>query len=136
MLRPPDPEDEGGDTGTQNRFTALRAFEILTCDATTGADCDDDASFSTIFTSPEDAFPSISPRPRVPELTFRSFDVADTRATHVRLRVLTSQCTGAPDYQGDTDNDATNNPDCDEGVSIAGPQGGNVRAAELQVFGR
>jgi extracellular elastinolytic metalloproteinase len=64
--------------------------------------------------------------------------VPDTRATHVALRVVTNQCTGGPVFQGDTDNDPLNNPDCDEGD--AGPllplQGNNVRAAELQVFSR
>ena len=29
-------------------------------------------------------------------------------ATHVRFVVLTNQCTGAPDYQGDQDDDPIN----------------------------
>ena len=37
-----------------------------------------------------------------------------TKATHVRIRVLTNQCTGAPAYQGDQDDDPGNSTDCDE----------------------
>jgi extracellular elastinolytic metalloproteinase len=95
-------------------------------------DCADDAEFSVVFTSPADAFPSIAPRPRAPELIMRSFNIPKTRATHVRLRVLTNQCTGAPDYQGEQDNDPRAVTDC----ATASAQALNVRAAELQVFRR
>jgi hypothetical protein len=60
----------------------------------------------------------------------RSFTVPTTRATHVRLRVLSNQCTGGPAYQGDQDDDPVNVTDCDDGST----QDDNVRAAELQVF--
>ena len=60
----------------------------------------------------------------------RSFVVPSTQATHVRLRVLTNQCTGGPTYQGDQDDDPLNITDCDDGST----QDDNVRAAELQVF--
>ena len=63
------------------------------------------SQFTSVFTSAADAFPSAVPRPRAPELIIRSFAVPETRATHVRLRVLTNQCTGAPAYQGDQDDD-------------------------------
>jgi extracellular elastinolytic metalloproteinase len=84
-----------------------------------------------VFTSPADAFPSVIPRPRAPEMLLRSFAVPNTRATHVRLRVLTNQCTGTPGYQGDQDDDPLNVTDCDDGST----QDDNVRAAELQFFG-
>jgi extracellular elastinolytic metalloproteinase len=74
----------------------------------------------------------VAPRPRAPDLTLRSFDVPQTRASHVRLRVLTNQCTGQPAYHGDQDNDPLNVTDCVEGSM----QDENVRAAELQVFAR
>jgi extracellular elastinolytic metalloproteinase len=142
-----EPDDQPPyDTGGQNRFSALRQFEILACDATTGVACDADAHFRSIFTSPEDAFPSIRPRPRVPELTLRPFAVPPTDATHVRIRVLHNQCTGNPLYQGDAnpDDDPINDPDCVNGRAAAGATGGtislsqvqNVRIAELQVFGQ
>lgn len=111
-------------------------FEILTCNATV-ENCSLDRNFHLIYTSPPDAFPAHAPRPRVPELIVRSFDVPDVQATHVALRVVTNQCTGGADFQGDTDNDPTNNPDCVEGDAILiAPQAENVRAAELQVFSR
>jgi hypothetical protein len=130
MLRPPNPTDPGGDTGSQNRFTALRQFQLLTCAVTKKVSCSGDADFTVAFTSPANAFPSTVPRPRAPELIMRSFSIPKTKATFVRLRVLTSQCTGAPQYAGDRDDDPSNVTDCSTGT----PQAFNVRAAELQVF--
>ena len=130
MLRTRAENDPGGDTGSQNRFTALRQFELLACEARGGVDCTQDAQFTSIFTSPADAFPSVIPRPRAPDLIMRSFNVPNTRATHVRLRVLTNQCTGTPAYQGDQDDDPGNITDCDDGSTADN----TVRAAELQVF--
>jgi hypothetical protein len=124
--------DPGGDTGSQSRFSALRQFEVLTCQALADVDCSDDADFDVIFTSAPDAFPSIAPRPRTQDLLLRSFDVPKTLATYVRLRVLTNQCTGAPDFQGEQDNDPRALDDCSAGST----QDDNVRAAELQVFSK
>ena len=74
-------------------------------------------------------------RPSAPDLIMRSFAVPRTRATHVRLRVLSNQCTGGPAYQGDQDDDPANSTDCDE-TTLPGfnLQATRVRAAELQVF--
>jgi extracellular elastinolytic metalloproteinase len=130
MLRHRLPADPGGDTAGQNRFSALRQFELLACEARGAVDCTQAAQFTSVFTSPADAFPSVVPRPRAPDLLVRSFAVPTTRATHVRLRVLTNQCTGTPAYQGDQDDDPLNVTDCDDGST----QDENVRAAELQVF--
>ena len=114
----------------QNRFSALRSFELLACEARGAVDCTQASQFASVFTSAPDAFPSGVPRPRAPDLIVRSFAVPNTRATHVRLRVLTNQCTGGPVYQGDQDNDPENNSDCPSGST----QDDVVRAAELQVF--
>ena len=65
---------------SQNRFTALRQFELLACEVRGAVDCSQDSQFTSVFTSPPDAFPSGIPRPRAPELTLRSFDVPQTRA--------------------------------------------------------
>ena len=116
----------------QNRFSALRSFEILACEARGAVDCSQDAQFHTVFTSAPDQFPSGVPRPRAPELLMQSFDVPQTRATHVRLRVLTNQCTGQSAYQGEQDADPRAQTDCGAGST----QDDNVRAAELQVFAR
>ena len=63
------------------------AFQLWTCEAKGAVDCSQDSQFTRIFTSPADAFPSGVPRPRAPELIMRSFDVPQTKATHVRIRV-------------------------------------------------
>ena len=130
MLRTRQANDPGGDTGSQNRFTALRQFELLACDARGAVDCTQAAQFTPVFTSPVDAFPSVGPRPRAPDLIVRSFSVPSTRATHLRLRVLTNQCTGGPAFQGDQDDDPRNTTDCAAGSTADD----TVRAAELQVF--
>ena len=130
MLRTRLPADPDGDTLAQSRYSALRQLEFLTCEARRGVDCSQNAHFSVIFTSPADAFPATVPRPRAPDLIMRSFNVPRTRATHVRLRVVTNQCTGTPGYQGDQDDDPINITDCEDGST----QDDNVRAAELQVF--
>src|SRR5262249_4018140 len=101
QLRPPIPTDP--DSATQNRFTALRQFRVLACTAGAAVDCSDPAQFQVVFTSPADAFPSIAPRPRAPDLTIRAFDIPDTTATHLRLEGLTSQGTGAPGHAGGQD---------------------------------
>ncbi|MEJ7718949.1 MAG: M36 family metallopeptidase [Ilumatobacteraceae bacterium] len=123
MLNP----DSGG------RFTALRAFEIWACNSTipANANCVSPTSFTKIRTSPGNAFPGVRPRPTSPDLILRSFDVTDTSATHVQLRVLTNQCTAPRSgFRGEQDSDPLNNTDC-VGGSDADLQ---VRTAELQVF--
>lgn len=59
LLRAVDEGDNQEPRGNQNRFTALRQFEILTCNGT----CASDGDFSSIYTSPADAFPGNVPRP-------------------------------------------------------------------------
>jgi hypothetical protein len=131
MLRPTLANDPGGDTGGQSRYSALRQFQILACHARGPVDRSEDGDFELVFTSPSNAFPSVAPRPRAPDLIMRSFTIPQTTATHVRLRVLTNQCTGTPDYAGEQDADPRAVTDCSAGST----QDLNVRAAELQVFG-
>ncbi len=131
MLRPSVADDPEGAGGAQNRFTALRAFRLLACDASK-ADCAQAASYRTVYTSPSDAFPADRPRPTAPDLIMRSFDLRDVTATHLRFEVVSSQCTGAPAYAGEQDNDPRSGTDC----ATASPRAGIVRAAELQAFAR
>jgi uncharacterized repeat protein (TIGR01451 family) len=142
LLRPVEREDPGddpdddpapgpvGDTESQSRFSALRSFAIETCNSQTADFCKDPANYTRIYTSPPNAFPGKQPRPLAPDLTIRTFDVANTLATHVRLVSLTNQCTGGPVYQGDQDLDPLNNSDCQTGSE----QDKRLRAAELQVI--
>lgn len=118
----------------QNRFSALRRFEVQTCLAKDGVDCSQDSQFTTIYTSPADAFPSVRPRPRAPELIMRSFDVPKTMATSVRLVVLSNQCTGFAGYAGEQDNDPRANTDCTAAVSAAAAQ--TTHGAEFQVYSK
>ncbi|GII85182.1 hypothetical protein Ssi03_31720 [Sphaerisporangium siamense] len=115
----------------QNRFTALRAFEVLACDATAGADCADPANFAKVYTSADNAFDADLPRPRGADLIIKSFDIPKTTATHLILRTVSSQCTGNPLYAGEQDNDPRSRTDCAT-ASAAGSY--EVRTAEFQAF--
>jgi hypothetical protein len=125
--------------GTQNRFTALRQFELWGC--TAGAACLTGGDWSLIYRSAEDFFPSDPPRPVAPEINLRGFDLLgeqrSSRFTHVRLVVLHNQCTGNTAYQGDQDNDPGMNADCRTGSPPNFvPRGSDVRASELQLYSR
>jgi Fungalysin metallopeptidase (M36) len=69
LLRPANAQDPGGDTQSQNRFTALRSFQVLACTATAAVDCSQAADYHRVYTSPADAFPAARPRPVAPNLT-------------------------------------------------------------------
>jgi hypothetical protein len=129
MLRPAITGDV--DAGTQNLFSAMRSFTILSCNAAV-ADCTQDASYQSVFTSAADAFPGGAFRPFSPELNIRAFHLPPTTATHLRLRVLTSQCTGNPAYAGEQDADPAAATDC----ATASAAAALVRVSELQVFTR
>ncbi len=101
----------------QNRFTALRQFEIQTClEDATNANCSLPSGWTTRVASAADAFPGVSPRPAAPDLILRSYTLAAAvKATHVRIVVVTNQCTGSDAFQGEQDNDPANGTDCREG---------------------
>ena len=71
-----------------------------------------------------------TPRPLAPNFGFVSYDVKDSNAMYVRLRVLDNQCTGGPAYQWDPDAEPSNDSDCESGSD----EDLVVRAAELDVF--
>jgi extracellular elastinolytic metalloproteinase len=116
----------------ESRFAALRSFELWACNAAK-ADCSTDAGFTKVYTSAADAFPGDAPRPNGPHLILRDFKVPTFKATHLRLRVLASQCTGGPAYQGEQDADPTATTDCDTNVAAASTRR-FVRVAEIQAF--
>jgi hypothetical protein len=135
------------DTGGQSRFAALRSFEILTCDATTGKECAEEGDFTSVLVA-KDAFPGGPPRPTAPDINLRTFPVRESKATHVRIKVLDNQCTGNPAYSGamNKEGNPLNDPDCVNGFTtatlagapatlISNSQKKNVRISELQVFG-
>jgi len=111
----------------QPRFTALRKFGIDACNA----NCSDPASFIRVYTSADDAFPATTPRPLAPNLIIRTFDLPQpVTATHLRLVVLTNQCTGMPGIQTDSDNDPNNDSGCITGST----KDNDVRVTELEAF--
>ncbi len=117
----------------QSRFAALRSFELWACDSAT-SDCSTDAGYTKVYTSAADAFPGDAPRPNAPQLIMRDFQLPlKVKATHLRLRVLTSQCTGGPAYQGEQDADPSATTDCDTNVSAASTRR-FVRVSEIQAF--
>ena len=136
LLRGPN-EDEGPVPASQNRFTALRKFELRSCNSSQPGGCDDDSEFTNVvYTSPDDAFPGNVPRPLAPDMILRGFDVPDTTATHLQLVVLTNQCLGVDIFHEDSEEDDTSSSDCEVGNPATPPSHEDVRAAELQVFSR
>ncbi|NUT38398.1 MAG: peptidase M36 [Thermoactinospora sp.] len=129
MLRTANPADPADPAG-QNRFSALRSFEVLACDASSGKDCGNLANYRRIYVSRSNAFSASLPRPRGADLIIKSFDVPRTKATHLALRTLTSQCTGNPLYLGEQDLDPNSATDC----ATASPAAPHIRAAEFQAF--
>ena len=136
------PRGPGGPTQpAENRFTALRSFDLYACTAdadSANPTCDgsNDAGWKRILRSQDDAFPGVNPRPVAPDLILRNWSVATTTATHVRFVVRDNQCTGQPSFQGDQDDDPMNNSDCrvgDPGTPYP-ERGTEVHAAELQVW--
>jgi hypothetical protein len=138
MLRPGDasgdelPVGAAEDPDAGSRFTALRRFALEVCLQSAEVSCvGSDVEWTRVYVSPEDAFPAVRPRPVAPKLALRTFDIPDTRATHVRFVALENQCTGYPGYAGELDNDPLNDTDC----PAASDGDLSVRAAELQLFG-
>jgi extracellular elastinolytic metalloproteinase len=115
------------DPDSGSRFTALRQFGIDACVSNCASA---NAKWVRIFTSKANAFPGVRPRPVSPNLTLRSFDVKDVKASALRLVVLENQCTGYAGYAGEQDNDAVNDTDC----KSASDRGQFVHVAEFQVF--
>ncbi|MFY1620208.1 M36 family metallopeptidase [Micromonospora sp. WMMD736] len=129
MLRPAIVGD--ADTGSQNALSALRSFAVSACDATT-TDCADPARWRRIYTSAADAFPGGAYRAYSRDINLRTFAVPTTVATHLRLEVLASQCTGGPQYAGEQDDDPATTTDC----ATASPSRAQVRIAEFQAFAK
>ena len=112
----------------QSRFSAVRSFEVWACKS----GCSQDSGYRKVYSAPANAFPGDAPRPVAPILLLRSFDIPNTKATHLRFVVKTNQCTGGPQFQGDQDADPINFTDCDLNPTAAVQF---VRAAEFQAFG-
>jgi hypothetical protein len=117
----------------QGRFSALRKFHVDACNASPANSNCTAGGFTTVYSSPADAFPGVAPRPVAPNLIMRSFTLSSpVTATHLRLVVDKNQCTGGPAYAGTQDNDPTNEPtDC---VAAASALTGSGSTAADEVF--
>jgi extracellular elastinolytic metalloproteinase len=134
MLNPAPAEPEvvplAADPDSGSRFTALRSFALEVCVKNCATSS---ATWRRVYTAKANAFPAIGPRPVAPNLTLRSFTLKkQVKALAVRLVTLDNQCTGAPAYAGEQENDPTADTDC----AAASDRGTIVHAAELQVFGK
>lgn len=130
MLHPSsssDPIPLAQDPDSGSRFTALRRFALEACVKNCGSAS---AQWKRFYTSPGNAFPAVAPRPVAPNLTMRGFNVRDIQAKAIKFVVLENQCSGAPDYAGEQDNDPTNDTDC----KAASDRDSISHAAELQVY--
>ncbi len=73
LLRPP---IGPADPTRHRRAGSPRCGSSASSPASIGpVDCTDAADFRSVFTSTADAFPSVAPRPRAPELAIKSFDI-------------------------------------------------------------
>jgi extracellular elastinolytic metalloproteinase len=129
MLHPRDDADDY-DNIAQSRFTALRSFEIWGCLASAAnSQCSGSAGWTKAKTF-INAFPASIPRPLMPNMIIKQFEVDIANASHIRLVVLDNQCTGNPAFRGEQDNDPSNATDCVD----ASDQETRVRVAELQAM--
>ena len=129
---PPDPP--------QNRFTALREFEIYACRVSASGDVTIGGTTyacQRVVKSQPDAFPSAPPRPVAPEMILRAWEAGGGQAaTHVLFRVLNNQCTGNDAFHGEQDNDPANtSTDCRIGTApTLPPRSNDVFTSEVQIF--
>jgi hypothetical protein len=65
-----------------------------------------------------------------PHINLRTFPITPVQATHLRIVVVASQCTGNPLYAGEQDDDPRAATDC----ATASPLAAQVRIAEVQAF--
>jgi hypothetical protein len=125
----------------QGRFSSIHQFALAACDQTS-KDCSQDASYTTVYTSPAGAFPSAPFRPVVRDMLLREFRLpAPVRASHLRFIALHNKCSGTEGYWGYfgmkdvADNDPANNTDCRKTNGKLTRKNASVRVAEVEVFG-
>jgi hypothetical protein len=123
----------------QNRYQALRRFELLGCDAGRNpgnptCDAANPNGWRTILVTEADAFPGTNPRPTAPDMILRTWEARRVNATHVIFHVLDNQCTGQPSFQGEQDNDPQYSTDCRVSTPPLVRRDTVVTAAELQLL--
>lgn len=123
----------------QNRFTALREFEVYACSARANGDVEVGGvkyACQRVVKSQADAFPGDAPRPVAPAMILRTWESGNSAATHALFRVIHNQCTGNDAYHGEQDTDPLNtSTDCRIGtLPVLPPRHNAVRTSEVQIF--
>ena len=123
----------------QNRFTALREFEVDACSARANGDVEIGGvryACRRVVNSQPDAFPGYTPRPVAPDMILRTWESGNGEGTHALFRVIDNQCTGQPAYHGEQDTDPLNtSTDCRIGtLPTLPPRHNAVRTSEVQIF--
>jgi hypothetical protein len=114
---------EGG-TEIEGRFLGVRAFDLQ-------ASNDGGRTFTTVYRSPSDFFPSRRPRPVAPDLINREVRLGKTiTADAVRLVIRSSACTGNPEFNTEEEADPVQASSC---LSLPG-YATQVTVTELEVF--
>ncbi len=114
---------EGG-TEIEGRFLGLRAFDLQISK-------DKGKSFTTIYRSSNDFFPSVRPRPVAPDLIQREVKLAKpVTADAVRLVIRSSACTGQKQFNTEEESDPIQASACTSVPKYPT----QVTITELQVF--
>ncbi len=117
---------EGG-TDIQGRFLGVRAFDVL-------ASSNGGASFTPIYSSPGDFFPSDAPRPLAPDLIQREVKLPKAiTADAVKLVIRSNACTGGPDFNKEKVSAAAQRLTSSSCLSVA-TNATRVTVTEFQVF--
>lgn len=112
-------------TDFQGRLLGLHQFEVQ-------ASSDGGKTYRTVYTSPENFFPTRAPRAVAPDLTLRTVTLPTAVvADHLRLVVRSNTCTGTKAFSGDQDNDPTNNADCPSSANAY-----KVTVTEFEAYSR
>ena len=123
LHHPPATLPEGG-TEIEGRFLGVRAFDVL-------ASSNGGATFTTIYHSPADFFPSRRPRPVAPDLILRDIKLPKAvTADAVKLVIRSSQCTGSSDFNTEQAADVVQPSSC---LTLAGYDS-QVTVTEFEVF--
>jgi hypothetical protein len=112
-------------TDFQGRLLGLHQFEVQ-------ASSDGGKTYRTVYTSPENFFPTRAPRAVAPDLQLRTVALPKAvTADHLRLVVRSNTCTGTKAFRGDPDNDPGNNADCPSTANAY-----KVTVTEFQAYSR
>ncbi len=108
----------------QGRLLGIHTFDLQ-------ASSNGGASFTTIYSSPSNFFPTGRPRATAPDLILRTVKLSKpVRANALRLVIKSNTCTGSADFNHEQEDDVTNPSDCRSTATNTT----RVTVTELQAF--